>query len=436
MPEITGIWPRGTWMNSVVVIGGGITGIQATLDLADHGIRVHLIEKEPSIGGHMAQLDKTFPTNDCSMCILSPKMLDVSRHENIIIHTCTEVIGIEGEVGRFRVRIRKNPRYVDEELCNGCGDCISICPVEVYNRFDAGVGVRKAIYKPHPQSVPDIVIRDAEHCIECGLCYDVCGREAVKREDSPIESEIEAGSIIIASGYEVFDAVKKEQFGYLRYPDVITSLEFERMMNASGPTGGSIKRLSDGKTPETVVFIQCVGSRDIPLSKPYCSGVCCMYAMKNAMLLREKYPDIEVTILYMDIRAYGKGYEEYFERAKTMGVQFLRGMPAGIQAEDNTMMIRVENTETGKMEELHPDLVVLSVGLEPSHDTRALGERCGIPVDESGFFQSLHDKVDMVATVAPGIYIAGTAVSPRDIPDCVAQAQAAAMRAFLDVLRG
>jgi heterodisulfide reductase subunit A len=423
-------------MNSVVIIGGGVTGIQAALDLADHGIRVHLIEKEPSIGGHMAQLDKTFPTNDCSMCILSPKMLDVSRHENIRIHTCTEVIGIEGEVGRFRVKIRKNPRYIDEELCNGCGDCISICPVEVYNRFDAGVGVRKAIYKPHPQAVPDIVIRDAEHCIECGLCYDVCGRDAVKREDAPVESEIEAGSIIIASGYEVFDAVKKEQFGYLRYPDVITSLEFERMMNASGPTGGSVKRLSDGTTPENVVFIQCVGSRDIPLSRPYCSGVCCMYAMKNAMLLREKYPGIEVIILYMDIRAYGKGYEEYFERAKTMGVQFLRGMPAGIQAEDNTMMIRVENTESGKMEELHPDLVVLSVGLEPSLDTRALGERCGIPVDESGFFKSLHDKVDMVATVAPGIYIAGTAVSPRDIPDCVAQAQAAAMRAFLDALRG
>jgi heterodisulfide reductase subunit A len=422
-------------MHSVVVIGGGITGIQAALDLADHGIRVHLIEKEPSIGGHMAQLDKTFPTNDCSMCILSPKMMDVSRHEHIRIHTCTEVIGIAGEVGHFRVKIRKNPRYVDEELCNGCGDCISICPVEVYNRFDAGIGVRKAIYKPQPQAVPDIVIRDAEHCIECGLCYDVCGREAVKREDSPVESEIEAGSIIIASGYEVFDAVKKEQFGYLRYPDVITSLEFERMMNASGPTGGSIKRLSDGKTPGKVVFIQCVGSRDIPLSRPYCSGVCCMYAMKNAMLLIEKYPDIEVTILYMDVRAYGKGYEEYFERAKEGGVRFLRGMPAGIQEENNTLMIRVENTETGKMEDLHPDLVVLSVGLEPSHDTGALAKRCGIQVDEYGFLPSLNDKVDVVATVAPGIYIAGTAISPRDIPDCVAQAQAAAMRAFLDALR-
>jgi heterodisulfide reductase subunit A len=435
MPGTTGPLPGGTCMSNVIVIGGGVTGIQAALDLADHGIRVHLIEREPSIGGHMAQLDKTFPTNDCSMCILSPKMLEVSRQENIVIHTCTEVLEIRGEVGHFRVRIRKNPRYVDEELCNGCGDCIRICPVEVYNRFDAGVGVRKAIYKPHTQAVPDIVIRDTEHCIECGLCYDICGREAIKKEDEPVESEIDAVSIIIATGYEVFDAVKKDQFYYLKYPDVITSLEFERMMNASGPTGGAIRKLSNGKTPGEVVFIQCVGSRDIPLSRSYCSGVCCMYALKNAMLLREKYPDTQVTILYMDIRAYGKGYEEYFERAKSMGIRFLRGMPSSIQPEDGAMLIRVENTETGKMEELRPDLVVLSVGLEPAKDNLELARKCGISVDESGFFRSLHEKVDMVATVAPGIYIAGTAISPRDIPDCVAQAEAAAMRAFLDVVR-
>lgn len=422
-------------MGDVVIIGGGVTGIQAALDLADHGIIVHLIEREPSIGGHMAQLDKTFPTNDCSMCILSPKMLDVSRHPNIRIATCTEVIGIEGEVGDFRVRIRRNPRYIDEELCNGCGDCIQICPVEVYNQFDAGIGVRKAIYKPHPQSVPDIVVKDNEHCIECGLCYDICGREAIRKEDAPREEEIRAASIIIASGYDVFDAARKEQFGYLRYPDVITSLEFERMMNASGPTGGSIRRLSDGKIPGHVVFVQCVGSRDIPLARSYCSGVCCMYAMKNAMLLREKYPETRVTILYIDVRAYGKGYEEYFERAKSMGVEFLRGMPAEVIANRGGMMIRVENTETGSMEELHPELVVLSVGLEPARDASSLAARCGIPVEDTGFFKSLNEKVDTVATIQPGIYIAGTAVSPRDIPDCVAQAQAAAMRAFLDAAR-
>ncbi len=435
MPGITGPSPGATLMGDVVVIGGGVTGIQAALDLAGHGVMVHLIEKEPSIGGHMAQLDKTFPTNDCSMCILSPKMLDVSRHPKIRIYTCTEVISISGEVGRFQVTIRKNPRYIDEERCNGCGDCIRICPVEVYNRFDAGIGVRKAIYKPHPQAVPDLVVKDNEHCIECGLCYDICGLEAVRKDDEPKESVIEAASIIIASGYEIFDALRKEQFGYLRYPDVITSLEFERMMNASGPTGGSIRRLSDGKVPGHVVFIQCVGSRDIPLSRPYCSGVCCMYAIKNAILLREKYPETRVTILYMDVRAYGKGYEEYFERAKAMGIEFLRGMPAEIIPNAVGMMIRIENTETGAIEELRPGLVVLSVGLEPAKDARGIAGRCGIAVEGTGFFKSLDEKINPVATIRPGIYIAGTAVSPRDIPDCVAQAQAAAMQAFIDAER-
>jgi heterodisulfide reductase subunit A len=307
--------------------------------------------------------------------------------------------------------------------------------VEVYNRFDAGIGIRKAIYKPHPQVVPDIVIKDPEHCIECGLCYDVCGREAIRKEDTAAESVIEAASVIIASGYDVFDAAKKEQFGYLRYPDVITSLELERMMNASGPTGGSIRRLSDGKTPRNIVFIQCVGSRDISLNRPYCSGVCCMYAIKNAMLIREKYPDTEVTILYMDVRAYGKGYEEYFERAKRLGVRFLRGMPAEIIEGREEMVIRIENTETGSMEEIHPELVVLSVGLSPAADSAAVAARCGIPIDGTGFFTSLDEKINCIATIKPGIYIAGASVSPKDIPDSVAQGQAAAMRAFLDAVK-
>jgi heterodisulfide reductase subunit A len=422
-------------MGDVVIIGAGVTGIQAALDLAGHGIRVHVIEREASIGGHMAQLDKTFPTNDCSMCILSPKMLDASRHPRITIHTCSEVTGIEGEKGHFRVTIKKNPRYIDEELCNGCGDCIQICPVEVYNRFDAGIGIRKAIYKPHSQVVPDIVIKDPEHCIECGLCYDVCGVEAIRKEDTARESVIAASSIIITTGYDVFDATIKDQFGYLRYPDVITSLELERMMNASGPTGGSIRRVSDGKIPRHVVFIQCVGSRDIPLGLPYCSGVCCMYAIKNAMLIREKYPGTDVTILYMDVRAYGKGYEEYFERAKMLGVRFLRGMSAGIIEGRGEMIIRVENTENGKMEEIRPELVVLSVGISPARDSAAIAARCGIPLEETGFFMSLDQKINCIATIKPGIYIAGASVSPKDIPDSVAQGQAAAMRAFLDAAK-
>jgi heterodisulfide reductase subunit A len=423
-------------MPRVVVIGGGVSGIQAALDLAGHGIDVDLVEREPSIGGHMAQLDKTFPTNDCSMCILSPKMMDVARNPKIHIHTCAEVTGIDGEAGHFTVTIREQPRYIDASLCNGCGDCIEICPVEVYNRFDAGVGVRKAIYKPHQQAVPDIVVKDAEHCIECGLCNDICGTGAIRKEDQVRESRVEAGSIIIACGYEVFDARRKEQFQYLLLPDVITSLEFERMMNASGPTGGSIRRLSDGHQPRSVVFVQCVGSRDTSCERSYCSGVCCMYAIKNAMLLREKYPGITVTVLYMDIRAYGKGYEEYFERAKEAGVTFLRGMPAQIEGDGGRMVIRVENTETGKMERLEPELVILSVGFEPCLDAEAVAARFGIPREKSGFFKPLDDKLDTIATTRPGIYLAGTAIAPRDIPDCVAHAGAAAMRAFIDAVGG
>ena len=314
-------------MTNIVVIGAGVAGIQAALDIAGHGVHVDLVEREPSIGGHMAQLDKTFPTNDCSMCILSPKMVDVSRHPDITIHTCSEVERIEGETGNFRVTIKKHPRYINPVACTGCGDCIQICPVEVYNRFDAGVGVRKAIYKPHAQAVPDIVVKDPEHCIECGLCYDVCGPNAILKTDEEVLQTIDAAGIVLTTGYEVFDARKKTPFNYLRLPDVITSLELERMINAGGPTGGKVKRLSDGREPRSIVFIQCVGSRDMTIGCPSCSCVCCMQALKNAILIREKNKEIDVTICYMDIRAYGKGYEEYFERAKSLGVRFLRGCP-------------------------------------------------------------------------------------------------------------
>lgn len=422
-------------MGDVVVIGAGVAGIQAALDLAGHGIHVHLIEREPSIGGHMAQLDKTFPTNDCSMCILSPKMVDVQRNQNITLYTCAEVEKIEGSVGNFTVTVKKHPRYVDESTCNGCGDCILICPVEVYNRFDAGIGVRKAIYKPQPQSVPDIVIKDPDHCIECGLCYDVCGPGSVLREDAPKEITIHAASVVISTGYSVFDAQDKPQFGHLLLPDVITSLELERMLNASGPTGGTIKRLSDGKIPRSIVFIQCVGSRDMTIKRPYCSCVCCMQAIKNALLIKEKYPDAEVIVCYMDIRSYGKGYEEYYERAKSLGVKFVRGIPSDVHADRNGMSMQVENSETSEVMVLHPDLVVLSVGIGPGEKTMQVAERFGIPLEESGFIRPVHDAVDTVATIRPGIYLAGTTTAPRDIPDSVASGGSAAMRAYMDVVR-
>jgi heterodisulfide reductase subunit A len=422
-------------MGDVVVIGAGVAGIQAALDLAGHGIHVHLIEREPSIGGHMAQLDKTFPTNDCSMCILSPKMVDVQRNPNITLYTCAEVEKIEGSVGNFTVTVKKYPRYVDESTCNGCGDCILICPVEVYNRFDAGIGVRKAIYKPQPQSVPDIVIKDPDHCIECGLCYDVCGPGSVLREDAPKGITIHAASVVISTGYSVFDAQDKPQFGHLLLPDVITSLELERMLNASGPTGGTIRRLSDGKIPRTIVFIQCVGSRDMTVKRPYCSCVCCMQAIKNALLIKEKYPDAEVIVCYMDIRSYGKGYEEYYERAKSLGVKFVRGIPSDVHADRNGMSMQVENSETSEVMVLHPDLVVLSVGIGPGEKSMQLAERFGIPLEETGFIRPVHDTVDTVATIRPGIYLAGTTTAPRDIPDSVASGGSAAMRAYMDAVR-
>ena len=422
-------------MADVVVIGAGVAGIQAALDLADHEVHVHLIEREPTIGGHMAQLDKTFPTNDCSMCILSPKMVEVARHRNVTIHTCSEVESVEGEVGNFTVRVRKHPRYIIESECNGCGDCTRICPVEVYNRFDAGIGVRKAIYKPHAQAVPDIVIKDQEHCIECGLCYDVCGREAILHEEEERVFDIPAASIVVTTGYTTFDARNKRQLRYLIIPDVITSLEFERMINASGPTGGKLRRLSNGKPPRSIAFVQCVGSRDLAAGRPYCSGVCCMYAMKNAMLVREKNPDVEVTIFYNDVRAYGKGYEEYYERARNLGVRFVRGFPGEVLEENDHLMMVAENTETREVETFHPDLVVLSVGIEPADGGEAIGRMLGIPRDDSGFFGVADQKVGPVLTVKPGIYVAGTATAPRDIPDSVAMGGAAAMRAFLDTVR-
>ncbi len=421
---------------SVVVVGGGVAGCQAALDLANHGLQVHLVEREPSIGGRMAQLDKTFPTNDCSMCILSPKMVDVERHPLIRVHTLSEVTGLEGERGAFRVTVTRHPRYVDEALCNGCGDCVAVCPVEVYNRFDAGVGVRKAIYAPHAQAVPNVVAKDPVHCIECGLCYDACGLDAVLREDADREETIEAAAVVLATGYDPIDPRCKPQYRYGEEPDVVTSLELERMINASGPTSGQLRRLSNGETPRSVVFIQCVGSRDVAQGRPWCSAVCCMQAIKNAQLIKEHAPETEVAICYMDVRAHGKGYEEYYERARTLGVRFVRGMPGEVQrSATGPMRIPVEDTFTGEMLLLEPELVVLSIGLQPSAGTAALAKVAGVELEESGFYRSADDVFDAVASGRGGIYFAGAGLGPRDIPDSVAQGGAAAVRACIDALR-
>ncbi|WOF16420.1 CoB--CoM heterodisulfide reductase iron-sulfur subunit A family protein [Methanoplanus sp. FWC-SCC4] len=425
-------------MSEVAVIGAGVAGIQAALDIANHGIKVHLIEKEPTIGGHMSQLDKTFPTNDCSMCILSPKMVDAQRNPNIILHTLTEVKEVKGEVGNFEVKLLRHPRYVDEYTCTGCGDCMDVCPVEVYNHYEAGIGVRKAIYKPHPQVIPNVAIRDTEHCIDCGLCYDVCGPVAVLHDDEDKEEEftINVASIVVATGFETFNPERKKALNYLRTPNVITSLEFERMICASGPTGGSLKRLSNGEKPKSIVFLQCVGSRDMTIKKTYCSCVCCMYAIKNAILLKEKDPKLDITLLYMDIRAYGKGYEEYYERANQLGINFIRGIPGEIiEDSQSNLEITVENTENGEIIKLKPELVILSVGMEPAKNTAAFANILGIETDDTGFFRSENMKMNPVGTIKPGIYIAGAAVAPKDIPDSVIQGGAAAMKAVSDALK-
>ncbi|HJJ35828.1 MAG TPA: CoB--CoM heterodisulfide reductase iron-sulfur subunit A family protein [Methanocorpusculum sp.] len=424
-------------MKECVVIGGGVAGIQAAMDLANNGVHVTIVEREPSIGGHMAMLDKTFPTNDCSMCILSPKMAEVSRHPNIAIMTMTEVEQISGTAGNFTVSVTKYPRYIKESECTGCGECVSVCPVEVYNKFDAGLGVRHAIYKPHAQAVPNLVVRDMAHCIRCGLCVEACGKRAVLNlgEDMVENKELKADAIIFATGYTLFDAQKKSQFGYLKYADVITSLEFERMINAGGPTFGELRRLSDGSTPKSVVFVQCVGSRDLALGRNYCSCVCCMYALKNAMLIREHYPDTEVAILYNDLRAYGKGYEEYYERAKKAGVVFIRAFPGEVENAGDHLILPLENTETGEFVQLDADLVVLSVGMSPEPDTVRLAEKLGITLDTHRFLLPA-DRYSPSKSSVAGIFIAGTALAPKDIPDSVISGGAAAANAYISLFGG
>ena len=417
--------------NKALVIGGGVAGIEAALDLADMGYEVYLVEKSPSIGGHMAMLDKTFPTMDCSACILTPKMVDAARHPNIKLITYAEVKEIKGYVGNFKVKILKKPRYVLEDKCTGCGLCSEVCPIEVPNEFDQGLGVRKAIYVPFPQAVPLVYTIDKDYCIGCGNCKAVCGAKAIDFEQKPEEIELEVGTIIVATGYKTFDARKIEEYGYGRYQNVITALEFERLINASGPTAGKLIRPSDGKEPKRLAFILCVGSRDERFNK-YCSRVCCMYSIKNARLYKEKHPDADVYIFYMDIRASGKGYEEFYKKSQEeYGIKFVRGKPSEIKEDSKTknLIVVVEDTLLGKKLEFEFDLVVLAVGLEPREDSKELARMLRISVGEDGFFLESHPKLKPVESVTDGIFLAGCCLGPKDIPESVAQASAAAAKA-------
>ncbi len=426
-------------MRGVLVIGGGIAGIQAALDLAEMGLSVHLVERNPSIGGRMAQLDKTFPTNDCSTCILSPKMNDCARHPNITLHTYAEVTGLEGEAGRFTVTILHHPRYVDEERCTGCGECVLKCPARVPDEFNVGLGERKAIYLYFPQAVPQVMTIDPDHCIylqrsKCGACARVCQREAIDFEQREREIPLEVGAVIVATGYDFFDPRGMAQFGYAQYPNVITALEYERLISPSGPTEGHLLRRSDGRPVKRLAFIQCVGSRDVRHQR-FCSTVCCMHSSKQAVLAAEHDPEVESFVFYTDFRGSGKGFREYVERAKReYGVHYIRSRTARISEDgERNPVIHYEDVETSRPAQMQVDMAVLATSLIPRPTTGALARLLGIEVDEYGFVQTA--PFSPVDTTRPGILTAGCCRGPADIPESVMQASAAAARAAQYAIR-
>jgi len=418
----------------VMVIGGGVAGIQASLDLADKGIIVHLVEKTPSIGGRMAQLDKTFPTNDCSICILAPKMADCFSHPNTNVITYAEVVGVEGSVGNFKVKVLKKARYVDETKCTGCGECLEKCPMKVPSDYEMGLANRKAIYMPFMQAVPRVMTIDKEKCMmltkgKCGNCKKACKREAVNYEMKDQLLEIEVGSIIVATGYDVWDPTSSTEYGYGRYPNVYTAMEYERIINAAGPTHGHIERRSDKKRPQKMAFIQCVGSRNPQVGHPYCCAVCCMHSTKEAMLAREHHDDMESTIFYKDMRACAKGFYEYIERAKRdYGVRYVNSDATVQENPENHNPVVVFDVG-GRQQSEEFDMVVLATTLIPRKETLELAKTIGLKVDEFGFLESSDRILGPGRTVVPGVYLAGYAAGPADIPESVAQGSAAAAMA-------
>ncbi|MEM4472344.1 MAG: CoB--CoM heterodisulfide reductase iron-sulfur subunit A family protein [Archaeoglobaceae archaeon] len=410
---------------SVLVVGGGIAGIQASLDLAESGIKVYLVEKLPAIGGRMSQLDKTFPTNDCSMCILSPKLNEVARHENIEIINNAEVIAVEGNAGDFRVKIKQKPLYVDRSKCTGCGVCASICPVSAIDEYNEGMSFRSAIFLRYPQAVPKVYAIDRSKCVGCGICYNVCVAKAIDYGQKEKIIELKVSSIILALGGKLFDARRKGEYGYGIYPNVITSIQFERLLSATGPFEGHVFR-SDGKVPKKIAILQCVGSRDAK-TNPYCSSVCCTYATKHAIIAKEHIPDAEIHIFAMDVRTFGKGFEEYANRAKNeYGIIYHKARVANIlQKKDGNLIIKYE--KDGKSYEEEFDLVVLSVGFEAGEELKEYSKIFGIELNDYGFI--LTDSFAPVETSKPGIFVAGVACEPKDIPESVAMASASAAKA-------
>jgi len=414
-----------------LVLGGGIAGIQAALDIADAGHKVVLVEREPTIGGRMAQLDKTFPTLDCSSCILTPKMVDASKHPNITLYTYSELEKVEGYIGNFSVTIRKRARKIDEDLCTGCGLCQTKCPKKVPSEFDLGLGTRKAIYTPFPQAVPNKPVIDTENCIylqtgKCRVCERVCEAKAIRfdQEDELITERV--GAIVVATGFDLFDASRYGEYGYGLYPDVITSLQFERLINASGPTEGKIKRPSDQEVPGSVAFILCVGSRDEQKGVSYCSRACCMYSVKHATQYREKVKDGRAFVFYMDIRTPGKAYEEFYHRSsRDYGVDYIRGRPSKVYRKGDKLVVKAEDTLLGRPVEVEVDMVVLAPAMVAQPDAARIYQILGVSYDNHGFVNEAHPKLRPVETNTAGIFLAGACQGPKDIPDTVAQASAA-----------
>jgi heterodisulfide reductase subunit A len=424
--------------NAALVIGGGVAGIQAALDLADSGHQVYLVEEQASIGGTMAALDKTFPTMDCSICILGPKMMDVGRHPRIRLLALSTVEQVSGYVGNFKVKIRRKARYVDETQCSACGKCAEVCPVVIPDEFEQGFSSRKAIHIPFAQAVPSSYLINMNNClgnnpIACIKCLEACDKHCIDLNMKEKFEELEVGSIIVATGLGTYDPTQLAEYGYGQCENVITTLEFERLICGGGPTEGHLSRPSDKARPRRIGFIQCIGSRTDNRGNPYCSNVCCMNTVKDSLLILEHYPDTEIFVFYMDIRAFGKGFEELYRRSKEQGVHYVRGLPGEIKEDprNKNLTLKVENTTASQLEEYDLDMLILSVGLEPKAELKQLAKMLSLPQTADGFLMEAHPKLKPVDAPTPGIFYAGCVEAPKDIKDSVTQAGAAASRSSI-----